>query len=160
VSGTPLIRGSLLVFRTSPSIVQRLLRRRRLGKLTELAGLGIEWLAEEQREPDEMDPQRGRFGSLPERNGRRLTALIKRDGKRYLVMLTLTSVDPAPSLEGTVTFHLHPTFKNVLRRVPIKNGRATLTLDLWGWFTVGAECEDGTRLELDIGDLPRPSAER
>jgi hypothetical protein len=160
VSGAPQIRGSLLVFRTSPSIVERLLRRRRLGELTELAGLGIDWLAEEQREPDKMDPQRGRFGSLPERNGRRLTALVKRDGKRYSVALTLTSVDSAPCLEGSVTFHLHPTFKNVIRRVPVKNGRATLTLDVWGWFTVGAECEDGTRLELDIGDLPRPSPKR
>ena len=146
------------MFRYSRSIFEGLLRRRRLGTLTQLAGLGVEWVAEEQREPDEMDPQRGRFGSLPERNGLRLAALVTRDGQRYEVALTVSSIGTAPSLSGIVTFHLHPSFKELTHRVVAESGRASLTLDVWGWFTVGAECEDGTRLELDLGDLPRPRA--
>lgn len=150
-------QGSRLLFQTTRQALDALLRRRRAG-LSELAGLPIVWLAEEQREPDEMDPQRGRFGSLPERNGRRLTARIQRDGKRYLVALTVSAVGNAPALTGAVVFHLHPTFKQALYRVSVESGRAPLELDVWGWFTVGVECDDGTRLEIDLGDLPRPHA--
>jgi hypothetical protein len=154
----PRAQGSSLQFRTTRSALDTLLRRRRTGRLTELAGLPIVWLAEEQREPDDMDPQRGRFGSLPERNGRRLTAHIQRDGKRYLVALTVSSIGSVSALTGMVVFHLHPTFKQARYRVPVESGRATLELDVWGWFTVGVECDDGTRLELDLGDVPRPDA--
>jgi hypothetical protein len=53
-----------------------------------------------------------------------------------------------------VEFHLHPTFEPSVRRVTALNGVATLQLEAWGTFTVGAVVLGTfTQLELDLASL-------
>lgn len=59
------------------------------------------------------------------------------------------------ALAGNVEFHLHPTFARPMQIVPVQDGRATLKLQTWGAFTVGAVADNGrTSLELDLAQNP------
>jgi hypothetical protein len=148
-----------LLARSTEAFLNAILRARRTGSLSALAGQSVMWIARDPRPHDEADPQRGRWGGLPERDGRLVTAEVTREGQRYRIRLVVSATEGAPTLEGQVIFHLHPTFENQRRAVRVRDGRAVLTITVWGWFTVGAECDDGrTRLELDLGDLPKPEA--
>lgn len=67
------------------------------------------------------------------------------------VEITVKSTDPARPLTGTVVFYLHPTYAPPTCDVPVVNGEATLKLQAWGAFTLGAVADAGsTRLELDL----------
>ncbi|GAB2802758.1 hypothetical protein GCM10027275_56280 [Rhabdobacter roseus] len=105
---------------------------------------------------DNDDPQKGKWGGLEERNGRRLSARGKKIpflGSLYSIVLTVESTDSDKPLVGNVKFHLHPTFINSTPIIFVKDGKAELTLTAWGAFTVGAEADDGaTTLELDLSD--------
>lgn len=102
------------------------------------------------------DPQKGQWGGLSESNGRKLTATIKesRFASGYFdIDLFVESTLRSHPLKERVKFHLHPTFRNSTPEVTPENGRAVLSLIAWGAFTVGAELEDGTVLELDLSEL-------
>ena len=113
-------------------------------------------------EPDKIyidDPQKGKWGGLPKRNDRIITAEISPttfNSDLYNVKLLVKSTSLDKTLEGVVIFHLHDTFINPVRSVEVINGEAILELISYGAFTVGAECDGGnTKLELDLAmDVP------
>ena len=72
----------------------------------------------------------------------------------FLIDLSVESDDLTP-LGGDVEFHLHPSFKPSVVRVPVQKGRATCRTSGWGAFTAGAIADNGlTRLELNLAELP------
>jgi hypothetical protein len=107
---------------------------------------------------EDADPQKGKWGGQSEQNGRRLSGQVTPlDGGEdfFRVLLEVRSTDPARPLEGEVVFHLHPTFRDPRRVVPVTDGVAALTVLAWGAFTAGAEADGGaTHLELDLATLP------
>jgi hypothetical protein len=103
------------------------------------------------------DPQKGQWGSLDERNSRKLSAEVSPlQGSEglYTVLLTVQSTDPVNKpLEGAVKFFLHPSFFNSTPIIFAKDNKAQVTLTAWGAFTVGAQADEGdTQLELDLAD--------
>ncbi len=67
----------------------------------------------------------------------------------------MTATDPAKPLTAPVRFFLHNTFNPDKVVVVPKQGRAELSLCVWGAFTVGAITDGGqTKLELDLAKLP------
>ncbi|WP_437313490.1 SAV_2336 N-terminal domain-related protein [Sorangium sp. So ce385] len=143
--------------RSTEAVFNAVMQLWRAGSLSELLGMRIRWIAQDSPPRDDADPQKGVWGGLPERNGRLLSAEIERVKEgRHRVRLVVEGMPGAPQLEGDVVFHLHPTFARTEERIAVKRGRAVLTLLVWGWFVVGAECDEGrTRLELDLGDVPK-----
>lgn len=108
------------------------------------------------RQPrDPADPQKGRWGQSPEANGRRLSAKVESvDKDWYRIKLMVKSSPGHAQLKGQVHFHLHDSFKEPIRTVSVRNGKATLSLVAFGAFTVGVEADGGkTRLELDLSEL-------
>jgi len=111
----------------------------------------------------ENDPQKGRWGGLAERNGRRLQATLvdtSSSDSLFVVHIVVESIDNTP-LVGPVVFHLHPTFQhNVIRVGRVQDARRAGLYDVtsYGAFTVGAQARDGAGrwigLELDLADLP------
>jgi NAD-dependent SIR2 family protein deacetylase len=102
------------------------------------------------------DPQKGRWGEKPERNGRELTAEVERlDDGWYEIKLTVKAVGKR-LLYGPVDFHVHDSFPSSRYRAimdPSKRS-ASYVLEGYGAFTVGAVCDFGrTKLELDLADL-------
>ncbi|MGQ0714553.1 MAG: SIR2 family protein [Gemmatimonadaceae bacterium] len=105
--------------------------------------------------PCPEDPHKGQFGGVPERNRRRVTPVVSEiagDPDWFAVTVSVRSTDPEHPLKGTVTFHLHPTFRpDVISEAVDANGTATIELISYGAFTLGAVADDGaTRLELDL----------
>jgi hypothetical protein len=106
------------------------------------------------------DPWKGQFGGFDtdKDNKRKLSATvspIRRSSDYFDVCLTVSSTDPAKPLEGSVYFFIHDSFPNPKRLVEVANGVATLELESWGAFTVGALADEGrTRLELDLAEDP------
>jgi hypothetical protein len=100
------------------------------------------------------DPQKGKFGGLSERNGRRINASVSGlENDWFNINLRLETTGDVP-LKGPVEFYLHPTFRPDLVRVPSRRGRASLNVRAWGPFTVGAVADEGlTRVELDLAQL-------
>lgn len=106
------------------------------------------------------DTQKGRWGGMSERNGRRLEAKIGEiERETFDVDLTVRSTDNS-TLQGPVLFHLHDSFPRstiYIRR--IRGGSFALLeeVNCYGTFTVGAQvkAEDGrwTGLELDLAQL-------
>ena len=104
---------------------------------------------------DPEDPQKGQWGGLAERNGRLLTATVEALSQDWFGITLEIRRLTGPPLEGTVEFHLHPTFTRHIEQVTVKDGKATLPLSAWGAFTVGALADKGrTRLELDLSQNP------
>jgi hypothetical protein len=107
---------------------------------------------------DPDDPLKGRFGGTPRNGLCELTSEIRFvRGTIYRVTLITRSIDPAkPIVGGLVTYHLHPTFHQPIRKVPIVNGEARLEVLAFGAFTVGAVVEptggSNCMLELDLMD--------
>jgi hypothetical protein len=103
------------------------------------------------------DPQKGRWGGRAEANGRLLTARVTphlESSELFHVQLEVRTTSPEMTLSGIVRFHLHPTFKQSVREVKVRNGVASLKLIAWGAFTVGVEADEGkTQLELDLSTV-------
>jgi hypothetical protein len=109
---------------------------------------------------DAEDPQKGQWGGEKKRNGRELSASVKRLGDGwYDVRLTVSALRASPPLDGKVTFYLHPTFPNPEMSAMSVEGKASINVTAWGAFTVGAVADGGeTLLELDLArekDLPK-----
>jgi len=127
-------------------------------KLLELRLRAIPAIAiRKESSPDPDDPNKGCFGGSPSSNGKVLRAMVRpthRDDDWFEVRLEVAAEAGKPLLEGTVRFHLHPTFTMPEIAREAVGGVARLKLTAWGAFTVGAETSDGTRLELDLAELP------
>lgn len=110
-----------------------------------------------RRNVDSDDPRKGQFGGSPVRNGRELSAVVKplvSDPNWYSVVMTVKAVLGFPPLKDKVVFYLHDTFTEDEKEVKVNlEGIARLRLTSWGAFTVGAVCDDGTQLELDLAEL-------
>jgi hypothetical protein len=106
-------------------------------------------------EADPEDPEKGKWGGMPEANGRKLQAEVREiEPDWFEVTLTVESTDPERPLTGTVVFHLHPSLYPQVRRVRAKENAAILAFESYGAFTVGVEADGGkTRLELDLATL-------
>jgi hypothetical protein len=115
------------------------------------------------------DPQQDLWGGKPVRNGRELSAVVRRvpgEKKWYQVRLEVSSTNPSDPLTGKVTFYLHDSFGEPVVPVPVRQGSAIYTVIAFGAFTVGAKVEedDGrqTQLELDLAylkDVPKAFVE-
>lgn len=120
---------------------------------------------------DTADPQRGRWGGLAERDGRRLLAKFTdtKSSWTFQVDLLVESSDGS-ELVGPVVFHLHHTFSSGaihIRRVQEKRRCVLYDVRAWGAFTIGAQVRDrdgqwiGLELNLaDLSELPRKFRER
>jgi hypothetical protein len=105
------------------------------------------------------DPQKNRWGGLPERDGRRLgVTLTGESASLFDFDIFVESMDGSP-LEEPVIFHLHSSFpRSTISVRRIRNGRATLfQVVSYVMFTIGAQVKraDGgwTSLELDLLDV-------
>jgi len=107
---------------------------------------------------EENDPNKGKFGGLPENFGRKINAIVREtsyDKDLFVVDLEVVSTSPERPLAGTVIFHLHPSFPNDIEEVEVIDGKAECKLISYGAFTVGVEADEGnTKLELDLALLP------
>ena len=127
----------------SPSLLEEDAKRRATGRVTTHAD----------------DPQKGKWGGKPERNGRLLSAQVvplnEDSDDWFRIQLDVRQTDPAtPALAGEVRFHLHDSFDEDDVRVKVKGGVASLQLVAFGAFTVGVEADGGkTELELDLAEL-------
>lgn len=106
---------------------------------------------------DKDDPEKGRWGGLSERNGRRLTACVQKafgGDDWFAVDLRVESTDADRPLTGQVVFHLHPTLYPNTQTVIAVDNVAKLGVFAYGAFTVGVEADEGaTQLELDLSEL-------
>jgi hypothetical protein len=106
---------------------------------------------------DVDDPNKGQFGRLSERKGRRLTADVTTGDRPewFRVELSVDATDGSPALSGDIEFYLHPTFRPSTARITVSNERrGSIAVNAWGAFTAGAVADDGsTRLELDLAKL-------
>lgn len=109
------------------------------------------------------DPQKNQWGNLSVNKNRKLNATVEPmsgNAKLYKIKLEVISTSAADPLNGTVIFHLHPTFANPDQEIKVINGKAELLILSWGSFTVGAETDNkGIKLELDLAELPGVSEE-
>jgi KAP family P-loop domain/prokaryotic YEATS domain len=108
-----------------------------------------------------FDNVKGKFGERNEGKNRKLTATVTGrttlSRNKFRIDLKLESTDKINfPLTGTVTFHLHHTFKNSsIRIVNVENSKAKLTIYAYGAFTVGAVIDnENTSLELDLTTIP------
>ncbi|AWO00998.1 hypothetical protein DLD77_04430 [Chitinophaga alhagiae] len=108
---------------------------------------------------DPNDPQKGRFGGKPERNGRRLTARVAASAIPgfYNVELRVESTDPQKPLNAPVIFYIHDSFTPSVYTVKpeeFENGVAVDNEILsYGAFTAGVMADNGdTLLELDLSE--------
>lgn len=107
--------------------------------------------------PDE-DPNLDRFGGMAEAGGYSLTARFEEQSNVEWASIILTvAADPYRTVAagGVVWFCLHPTFNPQWVRVMLINGKAELSIESWGGFTVGAWLPDAeVELELDLAKHP------
>jgi hypothetical protein len=100
------------------------------------------------------DPNRARFGGRSERDGYALTAKVLSLGDDWFDIQLQVSRKDAQTPLYEVEFHLHPTFEPSVRTVTAQKGVATLQVDAWGAFTVGAVVlKTFTQLELDLASV-------
>jgi hypothetical protein len=103
------------------------------------------------------DPQKGQWGEKSTRDGWTVAAqLIDTDTDWYKVEITVAaSRGQRKKLTGNVTFHLHDSFAEPVRKLPARGGKAVLRFWTYGAFTVGVLIEsDGTMLEIDLSEIP------
>jgi hypothetical protein len=101
------------------------------------------------------DQQKNRWGGRSIRNGKELSATVKRSFIPGFYNVTLQIAQegqarPIAPLTGQVAFFLHTTFlRPVIYRL-FTGGIARITVKAYEAFTVGAYTEDGVFLELDL----------
>lgn len=104
------------------------------------------------------DPNLGRFGGASVKDGFRLDARFSgpSDGDDVTVSLTVTAERGVHVPPGSVAwFCLHPTFPWRWVKVLFGDGRAALSVQAWGGFTVGVWLpESRVELEADLSILP------
>jgi len=105
------------------------------------------------------DPQKGRWGGLPEskERGWRLTARVEAstlEDEWFVIRAEVSSTMANRPLRKPVSFFVHPTFPKSRYDIEPVAGTARLELRGWGAFTIGAWVQDdGTELELDLAEL-------
>lgn len=117
---------------------------------------------------DRDDPQKGRWGGKSQRNGRRLTALVRKTSSRNWFKLTIKveALRGSPDITDPVWFHLHDSFPRAHVRADKQTPRmAEFEIEAYGAFTVGAEIRgeairgQPSVLELGLCKLRRAPSE-
>lgn len=134
-------------------------------------GIGIEELTErvfassrsvstKRRKTDPDDPHKGFAGGKATSAGVRLSGRVKPTEELdwFEIKLEVQATTAKARLGRYVEFYLHPTFHPAKERVTVKNGKAVWTGHAYGAFTVGVRTAAGTRLELDLAELPAGDA--
>lgn len=111
----------------------------------------------------DSDPNKGKFGRKSEADGWKLSAKVSPQPplspQNPLCEVELSVISVAGAgipKDGSVTFHLHPSYNHPTPNAAVRNGRATLKILSWGAFTVGAEVMAGdrmTQLELNLAKV-------
>ena len=98
------------------------------------------------------DLQKNRWGGENRRDGKQLTATVKKSPVPGLFKITLTvsSIDTKQPFMGDVAFFLHDTFVNEIRYRKSISNEASITVTAYEAFTAGAYTADGTMLEIDL----------
>ena len=101
------------------------------------------------------DTQKNRWGNLSIRNGKQLTAQVKKSllPSFYNLTININSETLKQQLKGDVAFFLHKTFFNEIRYKKAVDGIAKITIQAYEDFAIGAYTEDGTMLELDLSEV-------
>ncbi|MBK9048450.1 MAG: hypothetical protein IPL74_17805 [Bacteroidetes bacterium] len=116
-----------------------------------------------------FDQQKGRFGGMNIRNGRKLSAEVKEGSLPgyFDVTLILESTDSNNPLSSEVIFYLHESFTPDFHVYPpskFEEGKAIDRFKSYGAFTVGVVADNGqTMLELDLSEqkqFPKEFRER
>lgn len=116
-----------------------------------------------------FDQQKGRFGGINSRNGRKLSAEVKEGSLPgyFDVTLMLESTDSGNPLSSEVIFYLHESFTpdfHVIQTSGFVDGKAIDRFRSYGAFTVGVVTDNGqTLLELDLAEqkkFPKEFRER
>jgi hypothetical protein len=112
------------------------------------------------QQQDLLDPEKGRWGWLAERDGFKLSAEVRESRFSHdWFDIDIAVTGPAGTdAEGlAVRYHLHPTFPRPIMDAPFHGDVAHLKVGAYGAFTVGAEVLAGesviTALELDLSQL-------
>lgn len=101
-----------------------------------------------------LDIQKGQWGGESSLNGWTISAEVAEISESWFAIEIEVKGDDGKTA-CPVTFHLHDSFPDPMRRIiPGNKGEILLSLKAYGAFTVGAliEC-DGTKLELDLSAL-------
>jgi hypothetical protein len=119
---------------------------------------------------DKDDPQKGRWGGLRERSGRKLSAEITDNGERLFTCSFTVESSDGSELQPPVVFHLHDSFPRMVIRIERIRDRVRAVLEdfvAYGAFTAGAQVKDAAGswvgLEYDLvnhPDLPKRFLER
>ena len=109
---------------------------------------------------DFNDPQKGRWGGVTVREGRKASVVIESvEREVFYFSVVVESTDLTP-LVGPVIFHLHDSFpRSVVTIKKIENQQAVLReWNAYGVFAVGIQVKNGagewTSLEIDLADAP------
>lgn len=102
-----------------------------------------------RRDPD--DPHKNQFGGISSRDGLHVSATVSKhpENPKWAVV-RLTASDARNS--DHLNFHLHPTFKQSVVRVPRAANQYAFVLIAWGAFTIGIEAPDGRKVEIDLSN--------
>ncbi len=113
------------------------------------------------------DTNKGRFGGRPDAGGFRLTAAFQEQtNSNWVSIMLVIEAEKSASLEigDSAWFCLHSTFDPQWIKVVFRGQRASLTVQAWGGFTVGAWLPaQKTELECDLSQIesaPRIIRER
>jgi hypothetical protein len=105
------------------------------------------------------DPQKDRWGGLPERDGRAVSVELESvEGEIFYFSVIVQSTDGS-ELQPPVIFHLHPTYPKSVQPIRrIQNGQAVLRdWNAYGVFAIGVQVKtrsgQWTSLEVDLRDL-------
>jgi hypothetical protein len=103
----------------------------------------------------DSDPGAALFSASEFENGRTLSASVDSELGRGLVIVLRVERVSGPPLVGMVTFLLHPTFRNKVVHVPVKDGVAETKVYASGTFTAVAIADRGqTQLAYNLARLP------
>lgn len=106
------------------------------------------------------DPQRGRWGGLSERDGRRLEARLREWGKDSFHFDLVVSATDGTAVRGPVRFHLHDSFARAVQTIRTGRGDGTVAweeIDAYETFTAAAQVRtrsgEWVGLEYDLAVL-------
>jgi hypothetical protein len=101
------------------------------------------------------DPWKGRFGGKASNGEYTLSASFKEKASGFVGVVLTVATSNGDKPDRTVEYFLHPTLSHERTKVRMIEGKARLSLIVWGGFTVGVWIpDDQVELELDLAELP------